>query len=418
MGVVVKGNERVLRARLSDAKFYFDSDVDVPFVEHAEALKGVVFQKKLGTSYEKAERFTRLALFIGATAGICAADGPGSPAEYLLDENNPATGSGPDSSPDSSNDPLKTMRLIIGRSAMLSKADLTTGVVGEFPKLQGVMGGVYAARSDETLDVSRAIVEHYLPTASGGVLPESLPGAIVSVADKLDTITGCFAVGLIPTGTQDPYALRRQALGIIAILTKGDIGVPLDTMVTHAARLLSDKLEGTEEEVVARVLDFFKERLRNQLLSEELPFDSIDSVLSAPWYDISDATLRIRAIEKFKAHPACNDLVIAFKRVSNILKKTEPEAKEPDPVLFIEDEERALYEASKSLAPIMDQQWKAGDYSNLLESLASIKERIDAFFDTVMVMAEEESIKANRLALLQNVSNLYSKIADLSKLNT
>ncbi len=409
MGVVVKGNERVLRARLNDAKFYFDSDIDVPFVEHAEALKGVVFQKKLGTSYEKAERFTRLALFIGAEARISAvAEESESPATYLLDEGNPATYTGPD--------PFQSMRLIIGRAAMLSKADLTTGVVGEFPKLQGVMGGVYAARSEETLDVSRAIVEHYLPIASGGVLPESLPGAIVSIADKLDTIVGCFAVGLIPTGTQDPYALRRQALGIIAILSRAEIDVPLDSMVAHAALLLSDKMEGTQEEVVAKVLDFFKERLRNQLLSEELPFDSIDSVLSAPWYGISDATQRIRAIEKFKAHPACNDLVIAFKRVSNILKKTEPKAGEPNPTLFVEDEERALYEISLEVAPVVAEHSLAGDYSALLESLASIKERIDAFFDTVMVMAEDESVKANRLALLQQVRNLYSKIADLSKL--
>ncbi|MBE9528504.1 MAG: glycine--tRNA ligase subunit beta, partial [Proteobacteria bacterium] len=421
MAVVVKGNERVLRARLNDAKFYFDSDIDVPLVTHAEALKGVVFQKKLGTSYEKAERFTRLALFVGATAGISAAvTDEDTSAAFLSDGANPTAYKG--------SDPLQSMKLIIGRAAMLAKADLTTGVVGEFPKLQGVMGGVYAARSEETLDVSRAIVEHYLPTASGGALPESIPGAIVSIADKLDTIVGCFAVGLIPTGTQDPYALRRQALGIIAILSNSDIDVPLDKMVAHAATLLTDKIEVSPvkkgdaiaddsgknpvEEVTAKVLEFFKERLRNTLLGDGLAFDSIDSVLSAPWYDISDATRRIRAIEKFKAHPSCSDLVVAFKRVSNILKKAGSATVEPDAALFVEDEERALYEISQKVAPRIAEHSKAGDYSSLLESLASIKERTDAFFDNVMVMAEDEAVRTNRLALLGSVRSLYSSIAD------
>jgi glycyl-tRNA synthetase beta chain len=410
MAVVVKGNERVLRARLNDAKFYFDSDIDVPLTTHALALKGVVFQKKLGTSYEKAERFTRLALFVGATAGICSAiTDEDSSAGFLSDGANPTAYAGAD--------PLQSMKLIIGRAAMLAKADLTTGVVGEFPKLQGVMGGVYAARSEEMLDVSRAIPEHYLPTASGGALPESIPGAIISIADKLDTIVGCFAVGLIPTGTQDPYALRRQALGIIAILSNSDIDVPLDAMVAHAAGLLSDKItEGTVEELTGHVLEFFKERLRNQLLSDGLAFDSIDSVLSAPWYDISDATKRIRAIEKFKAHPSCSDLVVAFKRVSNILKKAGSVPVEPDAALFVEDEERALYEIGQKVAPEIREHSRAGDYSSLLKSLASIKEQIDAFFDNVMVMAEDEAVRTNRLALLGSVRGLYSSIADLSKL--
>ncbi len=411
MAVVVKGNERVLRARLNDAKFYFDSDIDLPLAEKAVALKGVTFQKKLGTSYEKAERFTRLALFIGANAGISAPlNGTEEPAAFLSDDFNPAAYSGTDR--------LESMKLIIGRSAMLSKADLTTGVVGEFPKLQGIMGGVYAARSNETLDVSRAIVEHYLPVSSGGALPESLPGAIVSIADKLDTIAGCFGVGLIPTGTQDPYALRRGALGIIAILSKGDINVPIDTMVKYALGLLSDKIEGGTEEVNAKVLDFFKERLRNTLLSEGLSFDSIDSVLSAPWFDISDAVKRIRAIERFKAHPACSDLVNAFKRVSNILKKEKPGSLKPDTALFIEEQEKALYEAGKTIAPEILEHQGAGDYSALLESLASIKERIDLFFDSVMVMVEDEKVRANRVALLRSVRDLYFNVADLSKLTS
>jgi glycyl-tRNA synthetase beta chain len=414
MDVVTRGNERVLRARLNDAKFYFDRDVKTDLVEMVERLKGVVFQKRLGTSYEKVERFTRLALFIGSRAGFSEdlQEGEG-PADFLTQSFNPAQYDA------GKVDPGLYSKFVLGRASMLVKADLTSGMVGEFPKLQGVMGSVYAALGHETPEVSAAAVEHYLPLASGGALPETTAGAIISIADKLDTIVGCFSVGLVPTGAQDPYALRRQALGVLSILGEKGVKVPLDEMVDKSIELLSDKLQRGAQEVKGGVLEFFRERFRNQLRAQGLPFDSIDSVLSAPsapWFEIPDALKRIRAIEGFKKHPACADLVIAFKRVSNILKGQDLGEKGPDAALFKESHEKELYDLSAKLTPVINACWKKGDYTRVFETLASIKDKIDAFFDHVMVMVEDPETRENRLLLLSTVRNLYFKIADLSRL--
>jgi glycyl-tRNA synthetase beta chain len=408
MGVVQKGNQRVLRARLNDAKFYFDQDVKIPLTDYVERLKGVIFQSKLGTSYEKVERFTALALHMGSSVGFSAPVEQELPAGFLKDELNPALLK--------KSETALYAKYVLGRGAMLAKADLTTGVVGEFPKLQGIMGSVYAQRGGEAPEVVRAIVEHYMPLVSGGGLPSSTPGALVSMADKLDTIAGCFAVGLIPTGAQDPYALRRQALGIIAIMLDKNFKAPLDGFISKAVEVLGDKLTRGAEEVTGDVLEFFKERLRNQLLSQGLSFDSIDSVLSTVWYDIPDAVERIKAIEAFKSHPACDNLVVAFKRVSNILKGFTPTFDNPDPELFTDEHERALYKASSEIAPVINGHWKKGEYTLVFQTLASIKDTIDAFFDHVLVMADDESVRTNRLVLLQNVRELYFRIADLSRL--
>jgi glycyl-tRNA synthetase beta chain len=417
MAVVANGNERVLRARLNDAKFYFDRDTAVELTEMTGRLKGVIFQKLLGTSYEKVERFTRLALFIGARAGYSEALKEDEfPADFLTESFNPAQFDG------AKVDPRLYAKFVIGRAAMLAKADLTSGVVGEFPKLQGVMGSIYAERCKEAPPVVRAIVEHYMPTASGGELPVTRAGAVISMADKLDTIVGCFSVGLIPTGAQDPYALRRQALGVLSILGSAGIDAPLDEMVACSAGLLGDRLKGSSQEaetVKGAVLEFFRERFKNQLLAQSLSFDSIDSVLSAPaapWFDIADAERRIRAIEAFKGHPACADLVTAFKRVSNILKGFDPGDGAPDAKLFKEKDELALHELGIKIAPVIKAAWAKGDYKAVFETLASIKDSIDAFFDNVMVMVDDPGVKNNRLLLLNTVRNLYFKIADLSRL--
>ncbi|MDO8426198.1 MAG: glycine--tRNA ligase subunit beta, partial [Deltaproteobacteria bacterium] len=411
MEVVRKGNERVLRARLNDAKFYFEQDIKKRLSDRAVTLKGVVFQAKLGTSYEKVERFTELALYIGAKVGFSRpAEADERPSDFLSDSLNPA-----EYDPKSV-DPGLYSKMVLGRAAMLAKADLTSGMVGEFPKLQGIMGSVYANRSGEVPEVAAAIYEHYLPATSGGALPASVTGAIVSIADKLDTIVGCFGVGLIPTGAQDPYALRRQALGIIAIMLDKGFTVDIDEMADESLGLLGKKLTRDKGEVKDNVLEFFKERLKNQLLTQGLSFDSIDAVLSAPWFNIVDAVKRVKALEGFKKHPACGSLVIAFKRVSNILKGAGPVDKSPDKSLFKEKEERELYEASSEIAPVIEDCWKRGDYEKAFETLASIKDKIDAFFDKVMVMVPDEKIKVNRLALLSSVRSLYFRIADLSRL--
>jgi len=409
--VVRKGNERVLRARLNDAKFYFESDIKKPLVDRVSSLKGVVFQAKLGTSFEKVERFTSLALFLGAKAGFSRPLEAGeSPADFASEAFNPARYD------PKSIDPGLYSKYILGRAALLAKADLTSGVVGEFPSLQGIMGSVYANRNGEAQDVSVAIYEHYLPSSSGGALPASLAGALVSIADKMDTIAGCFSVGLIPTGAQDPYALRRQALGIIAIILDKGFRLDMGELVDEALRLLSPKATKDKGEIKEGVLDFFKERLRNQLLSQGLSHDSIDAVLSAPWHDMVDAVKRIKALEEFKTNPDCQRLVIAFKRVSNILKGIDQGVAGPDAALLVEAQEKALFEASKALAPKMKELREKGGYKLAFETLASIKDIIDAFFDKVMVMSDDAKVRENRLALLNSIRDLYFRIADLSRL--
>ncbi len=416
MGMIIKGNEKVLRARLGDAGFYFERDVKVPLTGRVKELKGVIFQAGLGTSYEKVLRFTALALYLGGEAGFSEPlqEGEG-PEDFLSDSFNPAKY-------DAANiDPLLYSKFVLGRAAILSKGDLVSGVVGEFPDLQGVMGGVYAERGGEAGEVASAISEHYRPVSAGGRLPETIPGALISVADKLDTIAGFFAIGKVPTGAVDPYALRRQALGVIAVILDKGFRVPLDSAVQKAvglihAQLTGNRLKGDRAAVEAAILNFFKERLRHNLLAQNLPFDSIDAVLSTRWYDLPDAVARIKALEGFKAHPACKDLVVAFKRVSNILKGFDAEGGAPQEGLFRDPDEKELFKAEQNVSPLIKSFWEKGDYKSVFETLASIKDRIDSFFDNVMVMVEDEKIKRNRLLLLHGVRNLYFEIADLSRL--
>ncbi len=410
--IVRKGNERVLRARLNDAKFYFEKDVKAKLSERVASLKGVVFQARLGTSYEKVERFALLSLFMGEKTGFSRPlDENETSADFLREDLNPAQ-----FDPEKIDSGLYS-KLVLGRTALLCKADLTTGVVGEFPKLQGIMGGIYARMSGEAEEVCLGICEHYLPTQSGGALPASIAGSIVSIADKMDTIAGCFGVGLVPTGAQDPYALRRQALGIIAIIINKGFRISIDAVIDKALGLLDKKLTRNKDEVKKDVLEFFRDRLKFMLLSDGIPFDSIDAVLSTNWHDIIDAIARIKAIEGFKKHPDYAGLTIAFKRVSNILKGVEASGRPPEEALFKEPRETALYEIARRLAPVIEKHRKDGNYEKIFASLASIKDVIDAFFDKVLVMAEDEATRANRLALVNSIRGLYSSTADLSRLN-
>jgi len=435
--VVRKGNERVLRARLNDAKFYFEQDIKRPLVERVEALKGVIFHARLGASYDKVERFTSLALFISSQTGFSRALEHGEECSDFLTE-----GFNPAAYDPSAIDPGLYSKYVVGRWAMLAKADLTSGMVGEFPKLQGIMGGIYARRNAEAEAVAIAIFEHYLPASSGGALPASVPGAIISVADKLDTIVGCFCVGLIPTGAQDPYALRRAALGIIAVILDKGFRLSLTGLVNRSIELhqaiirrniskgLKPADKGVDVETLlakktaearSNVMEFLLDRLRNQLRSQAVAFDSIDAVLAAPsnGMDIVDAVARITAVEGFKTDPAFARLVVAFKRVSNIIvhKDGKQGATAPDAALFQEDAERALFETARRLSPLIEGYTKAGDYASVFIALASIKDDVDRFFDKVLVMADDPAIRANRMALLEFIHNLYFKTADLSRLN-
>lgn len=376
--VVVKGNERVLKARLSDAAFFFEEDLKIPLEKRVEELKKVVFQAKLGTSYEKVMRFRKLAAFI-------------------VEQINP------------------DLRQAVDRAALLCKADLVTGMVGEFPKLQGIIGREFAKRSGEAPQVCDAIYEHYLPAFSGDRLPSTPVGDIVSLADKMDTIVGCFGVGLLPTGTADPFGLRRQALGIIRILLEKAYPLSLVELIEESGKGLGEKMERPLAEVKVDVLDFFRVRYQNFLIDQGYPFDVIDAVLSTSFDQLLDVQQRIDALRKAREWKDFESIVIGFKRAMNILRGI-PSEKEIDPSLFSEIAERNLYQAFLEAKGKVDLLLNQRDYSASLLEMSRMKKAIDEFFDHVMVMVEEEKLRMNRLALLDAIGKLFLRFADFSRL--
>jgi glycyl-tRNA synthetase beta chain len=375
--VVVKGNERVLRARLSDARFFFDEDKKIPLEKRVEALKNVVYQQKLGTSYEKMERFRELAKWLATRINNTVVDK-------------------------------------VYRAATLCKADLVTGMVGEFPEVQGIMGREYALHDGENTEVADAIAEHYLPTQAGGELPSSDIGAFVSLADKMDTICGCFGVGLIPTGSADPYALRRSALGIINIILDKGYRIPLDGFISASLNLLKSKITRPSEEVHNDVLEFFKGRFVN-LSADRFPGDVVDAVVAVSFDDVVEAESKIAALSEFKRRPDFIPLATAFKRVCNIVKGGVDVS--VDEGLFREEAEGQLFSCwlsvTKSAAAKMD----GHDYLAALSEIATLKGAVDSFFDTVMVMSEDEKLRNNRLGLLTGISRLFANIADFAKIS-
>lgn len=378
MDVVRRGNERVLRARLSDAAFYYYEDLKVPLDDMVESLKDVVFQAKLGTSYEKVERFKSLAGYLSGEVAPEARD--------------------------------KALR-----AAHVCKGDLVSGVVGEFPKLQGVMGRDYALKGGEDSEVAEAVFEHYLPRHAEDILPETDAGAIVSIADKMDTICGCFGVGLTPTGASDPYALRRQTLGIINIILDRGYRISLSESIFRALEILQDKLVKERDEVKAEVLDFFRLRLAG-LLTKDYPHDVVDAVLARGFDDILDAVEVIKALSHLKELPDFEPLAAAFKRVVNITKGFESTG--VDPSLFEGEAEKELHNACHSIAgDVMDLAEK-GKHGEALLKAAGIRPFVDTFFDDILVMVDNEDIRNNRLSLLKEVSCLFMRFADFSKIVT
>ena len=377
--VVVKGNEKVLKARLSDAAFFFEDDLKIPLEKRLDQLKKVVFQAKLGTSYEKVMRFKQLALWM---------------AERI--------------------DPK--LRDAVERTSLLCKADLVTGMVGEFPKLQGVVGREYARLSKEKPEVAEAIYEHYFPGFAGDRLPSSPIGDIVSVADKMDTIVGCFGVGLVPTGTADPFGLRRQALAIIRIILEKQYSLSLRGLIEESGKQLKEKMERPFEEVKQEVLDFFRVRYQNFLLDKGYPFDVTDAVLSISFDELLDVQGRIDALRKAREWKDFESIVIAFKRAMNILKGSPPK-KEMKLSLFAEAVEKNLYQAFVLAKEKISTSLSAKDNEAALLEMTRMKKPIDGFFDGVMVMVEDEAIRNNRLALLDEIGKVFLRIADFSKLN-
>lgn len=377
--IVRRGNEKVLRARLADARFFFEADRKISLETRVLCLQKVVFHTLLGTSYEKVMRFRKLAGWI---------------AERIR----------------------PTLAIRVERAAFLAKADLDTQMVGEFAELQGIMGREYALLSGEDPIVARAVYEHYLPTGAGGELPETDEGAIVSIADKLDTLCGFFGVGLIPTGTADPYALRRQALGVINIILAKCYPLALDDLIDASLAILGPLLRRPLDETKEAILEFFRGRFENQLIAQGHPYDVVDAVLANGSADLVRAWEKIRAMEAFKSHPDFQPLAIAFKRVVNIIRNFKDGA--VDPVLFADPEERNLHVAFLQIRQSVLATIACGDYSSALVEMAKLRKPVDAFFDAVLVMAEEEKIRFNRLSLLREISTLFHDVADFSRIVT
>ncbi len=375
--VVINGNERVLRARLADGMFFWHEDQKQKLESRLETLKNVVYQQQLGSSYEKVQRFTALASHL---------------AQSLDPENEALT----------------------RRAATLAKCDLETGMVSEFPELQGVMGREYALLEGEDERVARAIYEHHLPLHAGGALPSDNIGAFVSIADKIDTICGCFGVGLIPTGTADPYALRRSAIGILNIIQERGFKISIPQLVRMAVTQLEKKLTRSAAEVEADVIEFVRLRFVNLLTAQGAAADVVDAVLSAGFDQIMDVRQRIDALKTLKKQDDFEPLAATFKRVGNIISGGV--AAQVNPELFEAPSENNLFAALGAVRTQVDEAMQKGKYLDALHAIATLRPAVDSFFDDVMVMAKDEQVKTNRLALLTDVSSLFSGLADFSRL--
>jgi len=375
--IVALGNEYVLRARLEDARFYYVEDQKVSLDHRVEELKEVVFHSKLGTSYEKLERFKTL-------------------AEYMADQ----------VAPDD--------RATVSRAAYLCKADLVTGTVGEFPELQGIMGRAYAQLAKENEPVAEAIYEHYLPTHAGGQLPSGMAGSLVSISDKLDTLVGCFGVGQIPTGAADPFALRRQALGIIRIILEKDLSLSLSDLISKAIEGLDGKLTEPADQTHQAVLEFFKRRLQHFLIGQGLPQNVVEAVLAHHLDPLVETVAKIRTLETFKELEGFEPLLGTVKRVVNILK--EPVDVSVDPERFVNQAEKDLYRDLIACEQDLEKPLAARDYDAVLNRLSQLKAPIDGFFDEVLVLDEDLALRQNRLALLTRIANLFQQMADFSRI--
>jgi len=378
--VVRKGHERVLRARLSDADFFFREDLKRPLSERLEDLKGVIYQAELGTSHAKVLRF----------AGL---------AQYLAGEVLPE-----------SREDVKT-------AAMLCKCDLVTQMVGEFPGLQGTMGRVYARAEGYPEEICEAIEAHYLPTRAGGELPASAVGAVVGMADRMDTIVGCFAVGLEPTGSADPFALRRHALAVIRIMEDRKWGLSLEAFVQKAVSILSGELDFDGDRVFTGVIGFFRERYRQMMLRSGYEPDQVEAVISVAFDRIDDLRARIDQLRSFASRSeGFGELALAFKRVTNILKK-QTSSYPVDPGLFREPCESALWEAYGALKDDVVACIQKRDYEAALGLMARLRKPVDEFFDGVEILTREDAaLRENRVGVLQRLADLFLQVADLSKL--
>ena len=379
LDVVQHGNERVLKARLEDAQFFFNEDRKKNLNEHREKLKTVVFQESLGSMYQKTERLVKLVEKISDMLG-----------EKI-----------------SADDRKNSMR-----AAETSKADLVTGMVTEFTELQGIMGREYAKLDGENEKVAAAIDEHYKPRFAGDDLPKTNAGRILSIADKIDNIVATFSRGLIPTGSQDPFALRRQALGLANTLISANWNLSVREIVELSMNLLNVQNSIEREKIQNAVTDFMNLRIKN-ILSNSTRYDVIDSVISDS-DDIYAVTLKAAAVEQFLATPDAVKNIQSFVRVGNLAKKSDSDKINPELIKL--EAEQVLYRAFEAVKVVAEELTEKKDFIGALDALKKLSTPIDSFFDSVMVMDENPDIRQNRLALLKSVDNLLSKVADFGKL--
>ena len=382
--MVINGNERVLRARLSDADFFFEADSKSDFKEWNKDLENVMFQAKLGSIKEKVNRVIKNSAF------LCK--------KLNLDEN-------------TKKEVLKT--------AEFCKADLVSQMVDEFAGLQGIMGRIYAKNKGESDNVSKGIEEHYMPVSAGAALPETETGAVVSVADKIDSICGCFSIGLSPTGASDPYALRRQCIGIIQILREKRAFISLEEIIKSALQDFKEHMTEPEEKILSEIKEFFSVRMEQLLVDEGFHRDLVSAVISADNDVIPYVWERVEAITELKNKNAddFDSLAKGFKRVGNILKKAEDTKIKVDSSLFENNDEKALYEKLNIIKADVENHVKHGNTRDALFEVSGIRKEVDSFFDNVMVMVENQSVKNNRIALLFEVAEVFGQFADFSRIS-
>ncbi len=374
---VTGGNERVVRPRLADAKFFFDQDRKKTLASRVDGLGKVVYHNKLGTQGERTARVRELAQVIGAQLGD----------DHLAWKADLA--------------------------ANLAKADLLTDMVGEFPELQGTMGRYYAQADGLDADVADAIEDHYKPRFAGDALPRGPVGLVVALADKLETLAGLFAIGQLPTGDKDPFALRRHALGIVRMMIERDLPLSLGELLAAAVGLFPQAAAGTTEQLAT----FIYERLAGLLREQGYSTQEVDAVLALKPQRLGDVAKRLAAVRAFAALPEAPALAAANKRIGNILKKADGAVDaHVSEVLLQEDAEKALYAAMRQLAPEAGAKFEAGDYTASLQVLAALRGPVDAFFDDVMVNAEQMDLRLNRLGLLATLHAAMNRVADLSRL--
>ncbi|UCV03069.1 glycine--tRNA ligase subunit beta [Dechloromonas denitrificans] len=378
---VIGGNERVVRPRLADAKFFFDQDRKKTLESRVLGLAKVVYHNKLGTQGERVQRVCAIAKAIGLQLGG------------------------------------ETVAVLAEQAALLAKADLLTDMVGEFPELQGTMGRYYALHDGLATDIADAIEDHYKPRFAGDTLPRGQVGTIVALADKLETLVGMFGIGQIPTGDRDPFALRRHALGAIRMLSEGDLNLPLNALLAAVAGVFAS-VDGFKP-AEAALADFIYDRLAGSLREQGYTAQEVDAVVSQRPQRLGDIPKRLAAVRAFSALPEAAALAAANKRVGNILKKVE-DSVDPwvDNALLKEAAEIALHAALVDVVPQADAAFVTGDYTESLQALAALRAPVDAFFDGVMVNADDLALRANRLGLLAKLHLAMNQVADISKLST